>query len=228
MNKRITIAIDGYSSCGKSTLAKALASKLAYAYLDTGAMYRAVTLHMLHAGIAPADTESISLHINTIDIKFVIKQESGEVSIWLNGIPVDEEIRSMEVNRMVSRYAAIIAVRRAMVVQQQALGANGGVVLDGRDIGTVVFPRAELKIFMTASPEIRAQRRYQELTAAGKMANLDEIAQNLAERDHIDSTRQDSPLKQAADAKVLDNSGLTVDQQLAVALGWAHIALESR
>lgn len=208
----IIIAIDGHSSCGKSTLAKALAQRLGYVYVDTGAMYRAVTLYCLQHQVAldnPAAVAEALAHIH-IDLRVV----GGENRTFLNGADVEEAIRSMEISRLVSHVSALPAVRRAMVQQQQAIGARKGVVMDGRDIGTVVFPAAELKLFLTASPEVRSRRRYEELLAKGGSASLAEVHNNLAERDHIDSTRADSPLRRAADAVEIDNTLLSREEQL--------------
>ena len=208
----IIIAIDGHSSCGKSTLAKALAQRLGYVYVDTGAMYRAVTLYCLQHQVAldnPAAVAEALAHIH-IDLQVV----GGENRTFLNGADVEEAIRSMEISRLVSHVSALPAVRRAMVQQQQAIGARKGVVMDGRDIGTVVFPAAELKLFLTASPEVRSRRRYEELLAKGTSASLAEVHNNLAERDHIDSTRADSPLRRAADAVEIDNTLLSREEQL--------------
>lgn len=219
MNKKkstskIIIAIDGYSACGKSTLAKDLGKKLGYGYIDTGAMYRAVTLSFLQNEIALDDAKAITKALSEITIEFV--NVKGKNRTILNGNDVEEEIRKMYVSNQVSPVAAISAVRRSMVLQQQQMGQKKGVILDGRDIGTVVFPNAELKLFLTASPEIRTKRRYEELKEKGQDATLEEIQANLLERDHIDSNRADSPLKQAEDAVVIDNSNLSKKEQLAM------------
>lgn len=219
MNKKkstskIIIAIDGYSACGKSTLAKDLGKKLGYGYIDTGAMYRAVTLYFLQNEIALDDAKAITKALSEITIEFV--NVKGKNRTILNGNDVEEEIRKMYVSNQVSPVAAISAVRRSMVLQQQQMGQKKGVILDGRDIGTVVFPNAELKLFLTASPEIRTKRRYEELKEKGQDATLEEIQANLLERDHIDSNRADSPLKQAEDAVVIDNSNLSKKEQLAM------------
>ena len=217
--KKIVIAIDGHSSCGKSTLARDLAGALGYAYIDTGAMYRAVTLYLLDHGIDPADETAVREALPKIHIEFRVS-EQGLNQTFLNGQPVEDAIRQMRVSEQVSQVAAISAVRRAMVAQQQEMGHKRGVVLDGRDIGTVVFPDAELKIFLTASEDVRVGRRLKEIRAKGQQITEDEVRKNLRLRDHIDSTREDSPLKKAADARILDNSDLNREQQLAVALEW--------
>ena len=225
MSKQIIIAIDGYSSCGKSTMAKAIAKQLSYSYIDTGAMYRASTLHMLNKQIEPFNIEGIKAELKNLEIRFKFNPERHASDTYLNGQNVESEIRTMKVASQVSNYAAIKEIRVAMVTQQQQMGSNKAVVLDGRDIGTVVFPDAELKIFMTASNAIRAQRRFAELLAKGEEITLEEIEKNLAERDRIDSTREESPLKQAKDAKVLDNSHLNQEEQLEIALNWAIEAI---
>lgn len=211
---QIIIAIDGYSACGKSTLAKDLGKKLGYGYIDTGAMYRAVTLYFLQNDIAFDDTTAIAQALSELTIEFI--NVKGKNRTILNGEDVEEEIRKMYVSNQVSPVAAISAVRRAMVAQQQQMGKKKGVILDGRDIGTVVFPKAELKLFLTASPTIRTQRRYEEIQAKGQNSTFEEIRANLLERDHIDSNRADSPLKQAEDAVVIDNSNLSKKEQLAM------------
>ena len=216
MLSKITIAIDGYAACGKSTLAKVLAHKLGYIYVDSGAMYRAVTLYFLENGIDFADEQSVKNALQHIDISF--KVEQGKNQTYLNGENVEAKIRDMRVSNQVSYVSAISAVRRAMVARQQEFGLEGGLAMDGRDIGTVVFPKAELKLFMTASIAVRTQRRAEELARNG-VTNLtfQEIQDNLLQRDHIDSTRKDSPLTKADDAIVIDNSTLTPDEQADVA-----------
>lgn len=223
--RKITIAIDGYSSCGKSTLAKALAKKLGYAYVDSGAMYRAVTLFFLENGVNWDDPEAVRSALEQIEIHF--ENDGSGNRTYLNGRDVEEAIRQMEVSENVSPVAAIPAVRRALVHLQQALGHKKGIVMDGRDIGTVVFPGAELKIFLTADPEVRVMRRYLELKNKGLDIEMEKVRENLAERDRIDSTREDSPLRQAPDAWVLDNSKLDEAQQLAIALYWAQERIAS-
>ncbi|MCB0738141.1 MAG: (d)CMP kinase [Bacteroidetes bacterium] len=219
------VAIDGYSSCGKSTMAKAIAKSLGYSYIDTGAMYRAATLHMLNNQIPAANIEAVKSELQHLEIRFKFNPEKQVSETYLNGKNVESEIRTMRVAEQVSNYATIKEIRVAMVSQQQQMGKKKAVVLDGRDIGTVVFPEAELKIFMTASNAIRAQRRFAELKAKGEEITLQEVENNLAERDRIDSTREESPLKQAKDAKVLDNSHLNQTEQLEIALNWANEAI---
>lgn len=214
--KKITIAIDGHSSCGKSTMAKDLARRIGYVYIDTGAMYRAVTLFaMCHNLIANGQVDAAKLQeeMGNIHISLRLNPETQRPDTYLNGECVEREIRTMEVSRHVSLIAALPFVRSAMVEMQREMGKEKGVVMDGRDIGTVVFPHAELKIFVTASAEVRAQRRYDELTAKGEKCNYEEILENVKERDHIDSTRETSPLRQAEDAIVLDNTHMTIPEQ---------------
>lgn len=214
--KKITIAIDGHSSCGKSTMAKDLARRIGYVYIDTGAMYRAVTLFaMRHNLIANGQVDAAKLQeeMGNIHISLRLNPETQRPDTYLNGKCVEREIRTMEVSRHVSLIAALPFVRSAMVEMQREMGKEKGVVMDGRDIGTVVFPHAELKIFVTASAEVRAQRRYDELTAKGEKCNYEEILENVKERDHIDSTREISPLRQAEDAIVLDNTHMTIPEQ---------------
>lgn len=214
--KKITIAIDGYSSCGKSTMAKDLAREIGYIYIDSGAMYRAVTLYCLDNGIfteAGIDVERLKKEILNLSISFQLNPETQRPITCLNGVNVEDRIRTMEVSSHVSPIAALGFVREALVKQQQEMGKAKGIVMDGRDIGTVVFPDAELKIFVTASAEIRAQRRYDELKAKGQEASYEEILANVKERDHIDMNREVSPLRQAADAILLDNSQLTIEEQ---------------
>ena len=217
--KKITIAIDGYSSCGKSTMAKNLAREIGYIYIDTGAMYRAVTLYALRRGQITVNRTVKSIELERemplITVSFTINRETGEPDTLLNGENVEQQIRTMEVSNNVSQIAALPFVREALVAQQQRMGANKGVVMDGRDIGTVVFPDAELKIFVTASAEVRAQRRFDELKAKGISADYSDILKNVQERDYIDSHREVSPLRKASDAIELDNSQLTIDQQQA-------------
>lgn len=215
--KKITIAIDGHSSCGKSTMAKDLARELGYIYIDTGAMYRSVTLYAMQNGFIDAehniDTEGLKKAMPDISISFKFNHTTGRPDTYLNGKCVENEIRTMEVSNNVSPIATLGFVREAMVNQQRLMGKEGGVILDGRDIGTVVFPDAELKIFVTASDEIRAQRRYDELTAKGEKVRYEDILKNVRERDYIDSHREIAPLTKAADAIVLDNSNLTIPEQ---------------
>lgn len=214
--KKITIALDGYSSTGKSTMAKALARKIGYAYIDTGAMYRAVTLYCLDNGLIDGETVDEKALENALpDIHITFKAApDGRSETYLNGANVENEIRSMRVSDKVSIIAAIGFVRRDMVRQQQAMGKDKGIVMDGRDIGTVVFPDAEMKVFVTADAAVRAQRRYDELRAKGDTTTtLDEVLHNVTERDRIDTTRAESPLRQADDALVLDNSHMTIAEQ---------------
>lgn len=215
--KKITIAIDGHSSCGKSTMAKELARRVGYIYVDTGAMYRCVTLYAMQHNLLNADgtvkAEELEAAMPQIEVKFRLNEETGRPDAYLNGELVEQQIRSMEVSSHVSPVAALPFVRQAMVAQQQQMGQGGGIVMDGRDIGTVVFPNAELKIFVTASAEVRAQRRYDELKQKGLEADYADILRNVQERDYIDSHREVSPLKQADDALLLDNSEMTIAQQ---------------
>ncbi len=206
------IAIDGYSSCGKSTLAKALAGKLHYLYIDSGAMYRAVTLYFIRHAVPVNDDRKMMAALEDIHIDFHI--EPGVTRISLNGEDVSDEIRQMHVSDYVSEVSAVKAVREAMVAQQQRMGRNKNIVMDGRDIGTTVFPDAHLKIFMTADPKVRAERRYLELKAKGEDTTLEEVFENLAHRDYIDTTRAESPLVRAEDAIVLDNTDLNEAEQL--------------
>ena len=214
--KNIIIAVDGHSSCGKSTVAKAVARKLGIAYIDTGAMYRAVTLYAIRHGLAKEgyiDAEGIAGALSDMDITFSFDKEMGRNTTYLNGENVEDEIRGMAVSGLVSPVSAIPAVRAKLTDWQREMGRNQSVIMDGRDIGTTVFPDADLKIFMTARPEVRARRRYDELTAKGQEANLAEILRNVKERDRQDSTRAVSPLRKADDAIVLDNSDMTREEQ---------------
>ena len=214
---KIIIAIDGHSSCGKSTIAKAVAIRFGYIFIDSGAMYRAVTLYALrHNLVADGVLNQAELirSLSDIKIEFRYNPEIEKSEMHLNGENVETEIRQLPVSQNVSPVATVAEVRKAMVRLQQEMGVNKGIVMDGRDIGTVVFPEAELKLFVTASPEIRAQRRFHELTAKGESVSFDEILANVIERDHIDSTREASPLKKADDALVLDNSHMTREEQL--------------
>lgn len=217
--KKITIAIDGFSSCGKSTMAKDLAREIGYIYVDTGAMYRSVTLFAMRNGMFNADgsimTEELKQRMGEINISFRLNSETGRPDTYLNGELVEKEIRTMEVSSHVSPIATLPFVREALVAQQQAMGKEKGIIMDGRDIGTVVFPDAELKIFVTASAEVRAQRRYDELKAKGMPADFDDILKNVKERDYIDSHREVSPLRKADDAIELDNSNMTIAEQKA-------------
>ena len=215
--KKITIAIDGFSSCGKSTMAKDLARELGYVYVDTGAMYRCVTLYALRHGLFRADgtinLPQLEAEIPNINISFRLNKETGRPDTYLNNENVESEIRTMEVSSRVSPIAAVPFVRAALVAQQQKMGEDKGIVMDGRDVGTVVFPNAELKIFVTASAEVRAQRRYDELKAKGMEANFEEILENVKQRDYIDSHREVSPMRKADDAIELDNSHISIAEQ---------------
>lgn len=217
--KKITIAIDGFSSCGKSTMAKDLAHEVGYIYVDTGAMYRSVTLFAMRNNMFNADgsikTEELKRRMDEISISFRLNSDTGRPDTYLNGELVEKAIRTMDVSANVSPIAALPFVREALVAQQQAMGKEKGIIMDGRDIGTVVFPDAELKIFVTASAEVRAQRRYDELKAKGMQADFDDILKNVKERDYIDSHREVSPLRKADDAIELDNSNMTIDEQKA-------------
>ena len=217
--KKIIIAIDGFSSCGKSTMAKDLAREIGYVYVDTGAMYRAVTLYALRNNLFNSDNtvkvDELEQQMKNITISFKFNTETGRPDTYLNGELVEKEIRSLEVSSHVSPIAAVPFVRTAMVAQQQRMGESKGIVMDGRDIGTTVFPQAELKIFVTASAEVRAQRRYDELQAKGMPADYADILKNVEERDYIDSHREVSPLCKADDAIELDNSHMTIHEQKA-------------
>ena len=221
-NQKIIIAIDGFSSCGKSTLAKAMAKNLQYVFIDTGAMYRAVALFFLRAGIDFDNNTDIAAALNKITLQFKYNPASLQSDMYLNEENVEQEIREMRVSQKVSEVAAIALVRDFAVAQQQAMGESKGIVMDGRDIGTVVFPKAELKIFVTASPDIRVQRRFLELSAKNAAITVAEISENLQHRDLIDTTREHSPLKQSDDALVLDNSNMSRETQLDIALQWAQ------
>lgn len=215
--KKITIAIDGFSSCGKSTMAKDLAERIGYVYIDTGAMYRSVTLFAIRNRLFNSDgsvkANELENHMIDLQISFRLNEETGRPDTYLNGELVETEIRGMEVSNHVSAIAALPFVRTAMVAQQQQMGRDKGVVMDGRDIGTTVFPDAELKIFVTASAEVRARRRYDEMRGKGQPADYDEILKNVQQRDYIDTHREVSPLRKADDAIELDNSSMTIEQQ---------------
>ncbi len=216
--KKIVIAVDGYAACGKSTLAKALAKKLNYIYVDSGAMYRTVTLYCLQNKVATDDAQAVEEVLPNIHITFQYDTDTDAAQTYLNGKNVERLIRSKQVSDTVSRVSVHKAVRHFLVQQQQAFGRNKGITMDGRDIGTVVFPDAELKIFVTANLAVRTQRRYEELQHKGIHMSEAEIAHNLQERDHIDSTRKESPLRQAKDAIVIDNSHLSRSEQLNLVL----------
>ena len=221
--KKITIAIDGHSSCGKSTMAKDLAREVGYVYVDTGAMYRSVTLYALRHDLFREDgsvkTDALEQQMPDIRISFKFNPETGRPDTYLNGECVEQEIRSLEVSNHVSPVAAIPFVRTAMVAQQQQMGKDKGVVMDGRDIGTTVFPNAELKIFMVADEQVRAQRRFDEMVEKGDTPVFEDIVKNLAERDYIDSHRETSPLRQPEDAFVMDNTHMTLHEELVWVLG---------
>ena len=221
MKKKIIIAIDGFSSCGKSTLAKAMAKALEYVFVDTGAMYRAIALYFLRNNIAFNDSASIEAALHAIELRFKYNSATQKSDMYLNGENVEQEIREMQVSQKVSEVASIAAVRDFAVAQQQAMGVDKGIVMDGRDIGTVVFPNAELKLFVTADPAIRIERRYQELLQTNPSILKEVVAANLQQRDLMDSTRAHSPLKQADDALVLDNTNLDRAQQFELAMKWA-------
>ena len=220
--KKITIAIDGHSSTGKSTLAKQLAKALDYIYVDSGAMYRAVTLYALEQGFISDekfDPNALISNIENVNIEFK-KEENNPTVLYLNNKEVSSKIRGMEVSNLVSKVAALPQVRQCLVKEQRKMGQNKGIVMDCRDIGTVVFPEAELKIFMTASAQTRTQRRFDELTAKGEQVDFNEVYENITSRDYKDSTRADSPLTQAKDARVLDNTNLTQSQQYKIVMDW--------
>lgn len=221
MEKRIIIAIDGFSSCGKSTLAKAMAKALEYIFVDTGAMYRAIALYFLRNNISFEDEKAIQTALDYIELKFKFNSISQKSDMYLNGENVEQEIRAMRVSQKVSEVASIPAVREFAVAQQQAMGRDKGIVMDGRDIGTVVFPNAELKLFVTADPTVRLERRYQELVQTNPAISKEEVSANLQQRDLMDSTRLHSPLRQAEDALVLDNTSLNREQQFELAMKWA-------
>ena len=216
--KKIVIAIDGFSSCGKSTFAKAIAARLGYIFIDTGAMYRAVTLCAIRQGAVDENSvneQAVVAMLDGVNVSFKFNAERGASDVYVNGECVESEIRTIEVSNCVSRISSIREVREKLVALQQQMGRDRGVVMDGRDIGTVVFPDAELKIFMTADPKVRAERRYAELTAKGDKVTMEEILENVISRDQADMTRAISPLRQAEDAVVLDNSYMSVEEQMA-------------
>ena len=225
--KKINIAIDGWSSCGKSTMARQLARTLNYIFIDSGAMYRAITLYFIQHGVDLKDDAAIEKALQSIHLTFQLNIQTGNNEIWMNDQNVEKLIREMEIARKVSEVAAIKSVREFAVAQQQLIGKDKGVVMDGRDIGTTVFPEAELKIFMTANVDVRVERRFKELSAKNPLITKEEVSVNLQSRDHIDSTREVSPLKKADDALVLDNSDLTPEQQFSMALQWANEKINS-
>lgn len=225
--KKIIITIDGFSSCGKSTLAKALAKELNYVFIDSGAMYRAITLYFMEHSVNLNNTTEVENALGKIQLSFQYDHHSGKSDMLLNGKNVENAIRSMEISNRVSDVAAHPLVRDFAVAQQQQMGVEKGIVMDGRDIGTTVFPNAELKIFVTADPEIRAARRFKELAEKNPNITMDEVMTNLSSRDHIDSTREFSPLRKAEDAIELNNSNLNREEQLQWAIDMAHKILQS-
>jgi cytidylate kinase len=230
MENKITIAIDGFSSTGKSTVAKQLAGELGYIYVDTGAMYRAVTLYAMQNNFISEEgfyREALIKKLPSVQIKFVFDPELGFGAIYLNGNKVEEEIRKMDVSEYVSKVAALPEVRKKLVSQQKIMGEQKGIVMDGRDIGTVVFPNAELKLFMTASAKERAGRRFRELEEKGQQVTYEEVLKNVEERDHLDTTRADSPLVKAEDAIEIDNDNLNIKEQFELILKLAKNKIES-
>jgi len=222
---KITIAIDGFSSTGKSTVAKQLAKELSYVYVDTGAMYRAITLYAMRKKYITKDSfdeENLIKDLPSLNLKFAFEASRGFAAIYLNDENIEDEVRTLEVSQYVSRVAAVSEVRTKLVSQQQLMGLEKGVVMDGRDIGTVVFPNAELKIFMTATAEERAKRRFKEMKQKGQEVSYDEVLKNVEERDHLDTTREDSPLVKADDAIEIDNSSLTLEEQFNTLLNIAN------
>lgn len=228
LKKKINIAIDGESSCGKGTIARELARALDYIFVDSGAMYRAVTLYAIDHQLSPQEFADRPEILESLSIDFRLNEENGLYETYLNGVSVEHRIRSMEVNRLVSEISKVRAVRQYLVRQQQEIGKNKGVVMDGRDIGTVVFPDAELKIYMTAHPEIRARRRFLQLKEKGREVDFKEILSNLIERDRIDSTRDEGPLRKAPDAITLDNTDMSPEQQRRIALTWAKGVIDAQ
>ena len=225
MQKKLTIAIDGFSSCGKSTLAKALANKLDYVFIDTGAMYRAVAYYCLQKGFISnqhLNKEEIVNSLNEIEIHFEKNDVTKKLDVFLNDLNIESKIRTLEISELVSKIASIKEVRQKLVAEQQKMGIKGGVVMDGRDIGSVVFPSAELKFFVTASPEIRTERRFLELKPTEPEITKEEVKKNLVERDHLDSTRAESPLIQVDGAILIDNSNLNQEEQLELALKYVQ------
>ena len=216
IDSKITVAIDGFSSTGKSTVAKQLAKELSYVYVDTGAMYRAITLYAMRKKYITKDSfdvESLIHDLPSLNLKFIFDESLGYAAIYLNDENIEDEVRTLEVSQYVSRVAALSKVREKLVAQQQEMGLEKGVVMDGRDIGTVVFPNAELKIFMTATAKERAERRFKEMKEQGQDVNYEEVLKNVMDRDHLDTTRKDSPLVKAEDAIEIDNSSLNIDEQ---------------
>ncbi|WP_308992839.1 (d)CMP kinase [Mariniflexile litorale] len=228
--KKITIAIDGFSSTGKSTVAKQIANHLGYVYVDSGAMYRAVTYYAMQQGFIDVnhfDIEGLVANLKTIDIRFKFNNKFGFAEVYLNDMNIENDIRTLEVSSFVSKVAEISEVRQKLVEQQKQLGKDGGVVMDGRDIGTVVFTDAELKLFMTASAETRAERRYSELIERGDAVTYEAVLKNVQERDYIDSHRKDSPLTKAKDAIQIDNSNMTLQEQFDKILELVNVTLEN-
>jgi len=223
---KIVIAIDGYSGCGKSSTAKAVAKILGYTYIDSGAMYRAATLHFLNENLSPSKLEEVNQGLETLSISFRINPETGQQETFLNGQNVEDEIRSMQISQKVSELATVASIRKELVAQQQRLGSGKGVVMDGRDIGSVVFPDAELKVFMTANLATRARRRQLELLEKGQSVDLEEIKENLAGRDEVDSSRTESPLMKMSDAVEVDTSNLTFEGQVAQIVQLAKSKIE--
>ncbi|WP_205504156.1 (d)CMP kinase [Rufibacter psychrotolerans] len=223
--KKIVVALDGHSSCGKSTTAKQVAKELGYAYIDTGAMYRAVTLYFLEHYVDLTNPKKVQEALNNIEVTFHRNLKTGRNETFLNGLNVEDEIRKMYISDRVSEVSVLAPVRHAMVAEQKKMGKRRGIVMDGRDIGTAVFPDAEVKVFMTADVETRAKRRQEELLEKGQMVPFDEIVENLKKRDHIDSTRAESPLRRAEDAHLLDTSHITIDEQVDFVLDLVASAL---
>lgn len=223
---KIVIAIDGYSGCGKSSTAKAVAKDLGFTYIDSGAMYRAATLHFLNNYLSPSNPQDVAKGLKTLEISFHLNPETNLQETYLNGLNVEDEIRTMRVSERVSELATIKEIRKELVAQQQRLGKKKGIVMDGRDVGSVVFPDAELKVFMTADLETRAIRRQQELLEKGDLVDLEAIKANLAERDRIDSSRAEGPLKKMSDAVEIDTSNLTFDGQVAMIVQLAKDVIE--
>lgn len=227
MPQKIIIALDGHSSCGKSTTAKAVAAHLGYHFIDTGAMYRAVSLYFHENHIALTNPKEVEKALDDIHLTFIFNEKKGKSDMYLNGLNVEDEIRKMYISEMVSEVSAITAVRRVMVAQQQRMGKHKGVVMDGRDVGTMVFPEAELKIFMTADPVIRAERRQIELLEKGEAIDIEDIIENIKKRDIIDSTREEGPLRQAPDALLMDTSYMTLNEQAAFVVEKAQQVLKA-
>ena len=228
--KNITIAIDGFSSTGKSTVAKQIAKHLGYVYVDSGAMYRAVTFYAMQNGFIDDNhfnVEGLVAKLNTINISFKFNKDVGFAEVYLNGVNIENDIRTLEVSNFVSKVAEISEVRQKLVEQQQQLGKDGGVVMDGRDIGTVVFPHAELKLFMTASAETRAKRRYSELIEKGDDVTYEAVLKNVQERDYIDTNREDSPLTKTDDAIQIDNSNMSLQEQFDKILDLVNMTLKN-